>query len=42
MVARNARPGVIGFNRRLDPNFAALKAALVKGQIGKPKLLPVT
>ena len=51
MVARNGRPEwslrtpapvMIGFNRRLGPNFAALKAARNKGQIGKPDLLPIT
>ena len=33
---------MIGFNRRFDPNFAALKAALDKGEIGKPELLSIT
>ena len=35
-------PVMIGFNRRFDPNFAALKAALDKGEIGKPELLSIT
>jgi myo-inositol 2-dehydrogenase/D-chiro-inositol 1-dehydrogenase len=33
---------MIGFNRRFDPNFAALKAALDKGEIGKAELLSIT
>ena len=33
---------MIGFNRRFDPNIAALKAALDKGEIGKPDLLSIT
>jgi myo-inositol 2-dehydrogenase/D-chiro-inositol 1-dehydrogenase len=35
-------PVMIGFNRRFDRNFAALKAALDKGEIGKSELLSVT
>jgi myo-inositol 2-dehydrogenase/D-chiro-inositol 1-dehydrogenase len=41
-VAQNGRPVMIGFNRRFDPNFSALKAALDKGEIGKPELLSIT
>ncbi len=41
-VAHNGRPVMIGFNRRFDPNFSALKAALDKGEIGKPELLSIT
>ena len=41
-VARNGKPVMIGFNRRFDPNFSALKAALDKGEIGKPELLSIT
>ena len=41
-VAKTGRPVMIGFNRRFDPNFAALKAALDKGEIGKPELLSIT
>ena len=36
------RPVMIGFNRRFDPNFAALKAAADRGEIGKPELLSIT
>jgi myo-inositol 2-dehydrogenase / D-chiro-inositol 1-dehydrogenase len=41
-VAPTGRPVMIGFNRRFDPNFAALKAALDKGEIGKSELLSIT
>ncbi|MES2816655.1 MAG: inositol 2-dehydrogenase [Pseudomonadota bacterium] len=41
-VARNGKPVMIGFNRRFDPNFAALKAAADKGEIGKTELLSIT
>ena len=33
---------MIGFNRRFDPNFAALKAAADGGEIGKSELLSIT
>jgi myo-inositol 2-dehydrogenase/D-chiro-inositol 1-dehydrogenase len=33
---------MIGFNRRFDPNFARVKAALDAGEIGKPELLSIT
>jgi myo-inositol 2-dehydrogenase/D-chiro-inositol 1-dehydrogenase len=36
------RPVMIGFNRRFDPNFAALKAAVDRGEIGKTELLSIT
>ena len=42
VVTSNGRPVMIGFNRRFDPNIAALKAALDKGEIGKPDLLSIT
>lgn len=41
-VATTGRPVMIGFNRRFDPNFAALKAAVDAGEIGKTELLSVT
>ncbi len=37
-----AKPVMIGFNRRFDPNFAALKAAADRGEIGKSELLSIT
>jgi myo-inositol 2-dehydrogenase / D-chiro-inositol 1-dehydrogenase len=41
-VGPTGQPVMIGFNRRFDPNFAALKAALDKGEIGKTELLSIT
>lgn len=41
-VAANARPVMIGFNRRFDPNFGALKSALDAGEIGQAELLSIT
>lgn len=41
-VEGTGKPVMIGFNRRFDPNFAALKTSLQKGQIGKAELLAVT
>jgi myo-inositol 2-dehydrogenase / D-chiro-inositol 1-dehydrogenase len=35
-------PVMIGFNRRFDPNFAALKTAADRGEIGKTELLSIT
>lgn len=40
--AATGKPVMIGFNRRFDPSFAALKAALVAGEIGKSELLSIT
>ncbi|HXP59640.1 MAG TPA: inositol 2-dehydrogenase [Dongiaceae bacterium] len=31
----------IGFNRRFDPNFARIRAAVVGGEIGSPRLLHI-
>ena len=41
-VAGSGRPVIIGFNRRFDPGFGALKAALDAGEIGKAELLSIT
>lgn len=41
-AAATGRPVMIGFNRRFDPNFAALKGAAERGEIGKPELLSIT
>ncbi|MBL9051214.1 MAG: inositol 2-dehydrogenase [Tabrizicola sp.] len=41
-VAPTGKPVMIGFNRRFDPNFAGLKAALTAGEIGKAELLSIT
>ena len=37
-----SQPIMIGFNRRFDPNFSALNAALHAGDIGKTELLSIT
>jgi myo-inositol 2-dehydrogenase / D-chiro-inositol 1-dehydrogenase len=41
-VERSGKPVMIGFNRRFDPNFAALKRAFDAGEIGKGELLSIT
>ena len=41
-VSATGRPVMIGFNRRFDPSFAALRDSLAAGQIGKAELLSVT
>jgi len=41
-AARSDQPVMIGFNRRFDPNFAALKSALSAGDIGTAELLAIT
>jgi len=41
-AAANGQPVMIGFNRRFDPNFAALKVAADRGEIGKTELLSIT
>ena len=41
-VSATGRPVMIGFNRRFDPSFAAIRDSLVAGQIGKAELLSVT
>jgi len=41
-AAATGRPVMIGFNRRFDPNFAALKTSADKGEIGKSELLSIT
>lgn len=42
VAAANGIPVMIGFNRRFDPSFNALKAALEAGEIGKAELLSIT
>ncbi|SDD67163.1 myo-inositol 2-dehydrogenase / D-chiro-inositol 1-dehydrogenase [Paracoccus isoporae] len=37
-----AQPVMIGFNRRFDPQFATLKSAFDRGEIGKGELLSIT
>ncbi|GGB17910.1 inositol 2-dehydrogenase [Allosediminivita pacifica] len=41
-VGATGKPVMIGFNRRFDPNFAALRAASLRDDIGKSELLSVT
>lgn len=41
-VSKTGVPVMIGFNRRFDPNFAAVRAAIVAGEVGKPELLSIT
>ena len=41
-TASSGKPIMMGFNRRFDPSFAALKAAVDAGEIGKPELLSIT
>jgi myo-inositol 2-dehydrogenase/D-chiro-inositol 1-dehydrogenase len=41
-VSGSGVPVMIGFNRRFDPNFAGLKAALAAGELGKAELLSIT
>ncbi|MFV0245364.1 MAG: inositol 2-dehydrogenase [Qingshengfaniella sp.] len=36
------KPVMIGFNRRFDINFAAVKTALAAGEIGKAEMLAIT
>ena len=40
-VAPTGQPVMIGFNRRFDPNFAAMKASLEAGEIGRAELLSI-
>ncbi len=42
VAAGHDRPVMLGFNRRFDPNFAALKAALEAGEIGRGETLTIT
>lgn len=41
-VSKTGVPVMIGFNRRFDPNFAAIRAAIVAGEVGKAELLSIT
>ncbi|OAN78609.1 inositol 2-dehydrogenase [Sulfitobacter sp. EhC04] len=41
-VVAAGQPVMIGFNRRFDPNFSAVKSALLNGEIGKAELLSIT
>lgn len=41
VVEQSGRPLMIGFNRRFDPNFSALKARVAKGAIGKVEIVSI-
>ncbi len=41
-VDKTGVPVMIGFNRRFDPNFSAIRASIAAGEIGKPELLSIT
>ena len=41
-VSKQNKPVMMGFNRRFDPSFAALKAAADANEIGKSELLSIT
>jgi myo-inositol 2-dehydrogenase/D-chiro-inositol 1-dehydrogenase len=42
IAAGHDKPVMMGFNRRFDPHFAGLKAALDAGEIGRAEMLAVT
>ncbi|MER0238005.1 inositol 2-dehydrogenase [Fulvimarina sp. MAC8] len=42
IASKSAKPVMMGFNRRFDPNFSALKGAFAGGEIGKGEMLAVT
>ncbi len=42
LASQTGKPVMVGFNRRFDPNFSALKMALDAGEIGKSELLSIT
>ncbi|MBI4183963.1 MAG: inositol 2-dehydrogenase [Proteobacteria bacterium] len=41
-VWRAGVPMMVGFNRRFDPSFAALKARLAAGEVGRVELVQIT
>ncbi|MEL6167797.1 MAG: inositol 2-dehydrogenase [Pseudomonadota bacterium] len=41
-VGARASQVMLGFNRRFDPNFSALKAALDAGEVGRAELVSIT
>ncbi len=42
VVSEHAVPLLVGFNRRFDPSFAALKARVDAGDIGKVEMVSIT
>lgn len=41
-VSNTEQPVMVGFNRRFDPSFSTLKAAVDQGEIGTPEMLSIT
>ncbi|MGL5734483.1 MAG: Gfo/Idh/MocA family oxidoreductase, partial [Beijerinckiaceae bacterium] len=41
IVAKTGKPLMIGFNRRFDPHFAAVKARIKAGEIGAVELVTI-
>ncbi|KAB2867133.1 MAG: inositol 2-dehydrogenase [Bauldia sp.] len=41
VVAETKAPLMIGFNRRFDPNFAALRQRLKAGEVGSPEIVTI-
>jgi len=41
VVKQAGKPLMIGFNRRFDPNFAALKARMLDGAVGQTELITI-
>jgi myo-inositol 2-dehydrogenase/D-chiro-inositol 1-dehydrogenase len=42
VVEASGAPLMIGFNRRFDPNFAAVRARIEQGQIGEVEIVQIT
>lgn len=42
VVAESGKPLMVGFNRRFDPDFAALKAAVDAGRVGRVEMVTIT
>jgi myo-inositol 2-dehydrogenase/D-chiro-inositol 1-dehydrogenase len=42
VVAKTGAPLMIGFNRRFDPNFAALQSRIAAGAIGEVEIVAIT
>jgi myo-inositol 2-dehydrogenase/D-chiro-inositol 1-dehydrogenase len=42
VVAANGRPVMVGFNRRFDPDFMAVKAAIDAGKVGTVEMVTIT
>ena len=42
VVEKAGVPMMVGFNRRFDPNFAALKARIARGAVGEVEIISIT